>query len=135
MKKFLKYFNEKPKTLFLIDGVGALMTALSLIVIVREFIEYFGMSKNEVNYLSLLAFCFCMYSAICYMFLKSNFLPFIRFVGIANSSYCALIIGLMIRYKSSITVIGIIYFLVEIIIICCLSYVELKVANGNRQNV
>jgi hypothetical protein len=135
MKKFLKYFNEKPKTLFLIDSVGALMTALSLIVIVREFIEYFGMSKNEVNYLSLLAFCFCMYSAICYMFLKSNFSPFIRFIGIANSSYCALIIGLMIRYKSSITVIGIIYFLVEIIIICCLSYVELKVANGNRQNV
>ena len=70
MKKLIKHFTENQKTLFLIDSIGAFMTAFSLFVIVRQLNEYFGMPKNELTYLSIIAVCFCIYSAACFLFLK-----------------------------------------------------------------
>jgi hypothetical protein len=133
MKKLIKHFTEKQKTLFLIDSTGAFMTAFFLFVIVRQFDEYFGMPKKELTYLSVTAVCFCIYSAACFLFLKGGFTPFIRFIGIANLIYCALTIGLLIKYYSLLTIIGTIYFLIEIVIICGLSYVELNVATRNKE--
>jgi len=133
MKKLIKHFTENQKTLFLIDSIGAFMTAFSLFVIVRQLNEYFGMPKNELTYLSIIAVCFCIYSAACFLFLKGGLTPFIRFIGIANLIYCALTIGLLIKYNPLLTIIGTTYFLIEIVIICGLSYVELNVATRNKE--
>ena len=133
MKKIIKHFTEKQKALFLLDSAGAFMTAFSLFVIVRQFNEYFGMPKKELTYLSLVAFCFCIYSAACFLFLKRGLLLFIKFIGIANLIYCALTIGLLIKYRSLLTIIGTTYFLIEIVIICGLSYVQLNVATRNNE--
>ncbi len=135
MKKPIKYFTENPKPLFLIDSIGAFMTAFSLFVIVRQFDVYFGMPKRELTFLSVLAVCFCSYAAACFLFLKTGLKPFIRYMGIANILYCALTTGLLIKYYPLLTIIGKTYFLIEIVIICVLSYIELTVAaskNGNR---
>lgn len=133
MKKLVKYFTEKQKTLLLIDSMGAFMTAFFLFVIMRQFNEHFGMPKKELTYLSVIAVCFCIYSAACFIFLKGGLTPFIRFIGIANLIYCALTIGLLMKYYSLLTVIGVTYFLIEIVIICGLSYVELNVATRNKE--
>jgi len=133
IEKLIKYFIEKQKTLFLIDSVGAFMTAFSLFVVMRQFNEYFGMPKNELTYLSVIAICLCIYSVTCFLFIKGDFTPFIRFIGVANLIYCALIIGLLIKYYPSLTIIGTIYFLSEIVIICILSYIELNVAKRNKE--
>lgn len=133
MKKLISYFTEKQKTLFLIDSIGALMTAFSLFVIVRQFNEYFGMPKNELTYLSVLAVCLCIYSATCFVFVKTGIKPFIRFIGIANLIYCAWTSLLLIKYYSLLTIFGLSYFLIEIVIICTLSYVELNVAARNNR--
>jgi hypothetical protein len=37
MKKLIKHFAEKQKTLFLIDSLGAFMTAFFLFVIMQQF--------------------------------------------------------------------------------------------------
>lgn len=107
------------------------MTAFSLFVIVRPFNAYFGLPKPVLTSLSGIAICLFIYSAACYVWLKGDLKPYLRFVGIANLSYCALTIGLLIHYSSLLTILGIAYFLVEIVIICALSYVELKVATKN----
>ncbi len=133
MKKLINYFSEKPKTLFLIDSVGALMTTFFLFVIVRQFNAYFGMPKNELTYLSAIAFCFCVYSLACFLFLEGGLTPFIRLIAIANLLYCALTIGMLIKYYPLLTSIGASYFLNEIVIICGLSYVELNVAVRNKE--
>jgi hypothetical protein len=133
MKKIIDHFTERQKTLFLIDSIGAFMTAFFLVVIMQQLNEYFGMPKKELTYLSVIAVCFCIYSATCFLFLKGELRPFIRFIGIANFMYCALTIGLLIKYYSLLTIIGTTYFLIEIVIICGLSYVELKVAAGNNE--
>lgn len=132
-QKLINYFTKKQKTLFLIDSIGAFLTALSLFVIAQQFNEYFGMKKNTLICLSVIAVCFCIYSAACFLFLKRGLTPFIKFIGVANLIYCALTIGLMIKYYPLLTIIGTSYFLIEIVIICALSYVELNVATKNEE--
>lgn len=133
LKKLIIYFSEKQKTLFLIDSIGAFITAFFLFVIVRPLNEYFGMPIKELTYLSVIAVIFCVYSATCFLFIKDSFTAFIKFIGIANLMYCALTIGLMIKYYPLLTIIGTAYFLAEIVIICGLSYVELTVSKRNRE--
>ena len=128
INKLINHLIEKPKTLFLIDSLGAIVTGFILFVIMRQLNEYIGMPKIVLTYLSFIAIFFCIYSTACFLFLKERWTPFIRLIGIANLLYCALTIGLLIKYYSLMTIIGIIYFLIEIVIICGLSYVELNVA-------
>ena len=128
MKKLIGYFAQKHKTLFLIDAIGALITAFFLGVIMLQYNEYFGMPKNILFNLSIIAICLCIYSATCFLFLKNSWAVFVQIIGIANLLYCALTIGFLIKFYPLLTIIGILYFLVEIVIIFFLSYIELKVA-------
>lgn len=128
IQKLINHFTEKQKTLFLIDGIGAFVTALSLFVIAQRFNDYFGMPKNTLTYLSVIAVCFGIYSISCAMFLKGKFTPFIRVIAFANIVYCALTTGFIINNYSTLTLIGKTYFLIETLIIGILSYVELSVA-------
>ena len=119
--------------LLLIDSLGAIMTAFLLIIVMRWFHEYFGMPKIVLTYLSIVAVCFSIYSATCFLFLKRGWTRFIRLIGIANLLYCALTIGALYKYYPFLTRIGIFYFLFEIVIICGLSYVELKVVMRSKE--
>lgn len=132
MNKLINHFTERQKTLFLVDSIGAVMTAFFLFVVMRQFNEYFGMPETVLSYLSVIAVCFCVYSTACFLFLKTGWAPFIRLIGIANLLYCALTIGLLIKYNPLLTIIGTTYFLIEIAIICGLSYIELNVATRNK---
>ena len=115
------------------DSLGAIISGFILLVIMRRQNEYFGMPETVLTCLSFIAICFCMYSAACFLFLKDRWTPFIRLIGVANLLYCALTIGLLIKYYSLLTVFGTIYFLIEILIICGLSYVELTVAKDLKK--
>jgi len=116
----------KPKSLFLADGIGALTTAVFLFIILRTYHEFFGMPQAIVTYLSIIAAIFCVYSISCFLFLDSNWEPFLRTICIANLLYCCLTIALVVFFYHSITIFGITYFLIEIVAICVLVLVELK---------
>jgi len=126
-------FKERPKVLFLVDSIGAFITAFLLFFVLRRFHESIGMSKAILTYLALIAACFCVYSTLCFFFLKQNRVPFIRGIGIANVLYCLLTIGLLIINRPFITLIGGSYFLVEISIITALAYIQLKTATSIGQ--
>jgi hypothetical protein len=135
INKLINHLAEKPKTLFLIDSLGAILTAFFLFVVMRQFNGYFGMPKTVLTYLSVIAVCFCIYSYACFLYLNALWTPYIRLIGIANLLYCALIFVLLIKYYSLLTIIGITYFLIEIAIICVLCYVELKVAKRKNETI
>lgn len=126
----INYLTSKPKILFLTDGLGAMLTTLLLYVALRNFNEYFGVPKTILTFLSAISMCCCLYSTTCFIFLKTNWVPFIRIISYANLLYCILTIGFLLKYKSVITILGIVYFLVEVIIVCLLAYIELKVATA-----
>lgn len=114
--------------LFLIDSIGALLTAFFLYVVMRQFNYYVGMPNQVLTLLSIVAICFFLYSMLCLIILKRNRGPFIRVIGIANLLYCLLTIAMLFKYYHLLTVIGAAYFLVEIVLICILSYIEINVA-------
>lgn len=125
---------KKPQNLFLIDSLGALLTAFLLIVVLRNFHEFFGASPETLTFLSAIAGMFCIYSASCFFLLKANEVPFIRAIGMANLGYCLLTLVLVFNPNSGLTLFGKLYFLGEISLVIMLVYIELAVARMIKQN-
>jgi len=132
--KIINYLTGKPKILFLIDSLGALLTAFFLFIVLRNFNEYFGMPKTILIYLSGIAACFCIYSTCCFFFLTKYWTPFINGISVANLLYCIVTMALLIFYYPQLTVIGTTYFLLEITIISGIVYLELNVARRIKKS-
>lgn len=133
LRDIIKYLEQSPRTLFMIDSLGALLTTFFLFAILRNFNEYFGIPETTLNLLSIIAASLCMYSTTCFFFLKDNWAPFIRAIGFANLLYCILTMRLVIFIFPSLKIMGIAYFLVEMIIVCGLVYIELNVATAIKK--
>ncbi len=124
MREIIKRLTQKPKALFLVDSLGAFVSASLLFVILRKFNEYIGMPPIALIYLSIIAVTFSLYSIICFFLFTDNWKPFLSIISFANVLYCCLTMGLVIYYYQSLTVLGIAYFIAEIIIITGLVFVE-----------
>lgn len=116
--------NNNPKTIFIVDGFGALLTAFLLFGVLRPFDVLFGMPKDILVLLSLIALAFAIYSFSCYFFLKANWKPFLIVISIANFLYCCLTLGLVYYLYSELTGLGVAYFLVEVVVLMALVMLE-----------
>lgn len=119
-------FVIKPKTLFLIDSLGALLTAFFLFVVLRRFEVYFGMPEEILLWLSTIAIIFCVYSFACFIFLKEKWKLYLGIVAVANLLYCCLTLTLVIYNLEVLTFLGITYFVLEIVLIVTLVFIEIK---------
>ena len=130
--KLLPNFNLNPIRLFLIDSLGALLTAFFLFVILRTCNEYFGMPEPILVCLAAIAMVFCLYSLSCFLLLKSNWQVYLRIISIANLLYCCLTLTLVFYYLQELTFLGIAYFFIEILLVCVLVYVELRTISQHK---
>lgn len=121
-----KKFSLNPKKIFLVDGLGAFLTALILYVIMDRYNEYFGIPQTTLTCLCVIALVFSLYSITCFFILKDKWQPFLKAIITANLLYCCLTAGLVLYSYSSITVLGITYFSVEMMIILGLVFIEYK---------
>lgn len=126
MIDFEQLFARRPKTLFLVDSLGAFTTAFFLFAILRPFNQHVGIPQLVLTYLSIIALLFCFYSMTCFLLIKNNWQPFLKIISIANLLYCCLTIGIVVYYYHTLTILGVAYFLVEIVIVFGLVFVELK---------
>ena len=133
----MKSEKKKPKVgikqLFLIDGLGAILTALMLYVVLPAFGEYFQMPPNTLRFLSAIACILAIYSLCCYFFLDENRPLFLRIIGIGNLLYCLLTVAFLINYYHLLTTLDFIYFTVEIIIISGLAFIEIAFFKQNNK--
>jgi len=134
IKRIKKALTLKPKTVFLIDALGAALTAIFLIAVLKTFNEYFGMPQETLTILSILALVLAIYSFSCFVFLDNNSQKLISPIIVANLAYCILTLVLAIYYYNKLTILGLIYFVGEILIICGLVYIELKTLKATREN-
>lgn len=118
----------QPKTLFLIDGLGALLSAFLLGVVLTSFEEFFGMPRIVLYSLSFLAVLFAVYSSLCYLKTPENWPTYLKTIAILNLLYCFVTIGLVFHFFEQLTMFGIIYFVCEIFVILTLASIELKLA-------
>jgi hypothetical protein len=120
----LDKLTSNPRMLFLIDGLGAIVSAFFLGVILVRFEENFGMPKSVLYVLASLAAIYAIYSIGCYFFLTNTWRPYLKAIAIANLLHCCLTIGLVFYFYEKLTVLGLVYFLLEIIIVMGLVMIE-----------
>jgi hypothetical protein len=128
IKKAIQYLIKNPSTMFLIDGIGALLTTLTLCLIMLNFGSQFGMSLYALSLLTIIATLFCSYSIVCFLFLKESWYIYLTLIGLANLLYGILSCSLMIYFFSTMPAWGIFYFSVEMLLILLLVYIEISIA-------
>jgi len=118
--------NLSFKQLFLVDGLGAVVTALLLSQVLARWEPLFGMPKSVLFVLAGIAGCFAVYSLLCHFLVEKNWRPYLRGIAIANTLYCCLTLGLVVYRYEALTWLGIAYFLGEIMLVLFLVTVEVK---------
>lgn len=127
---FLTQLNTiEPKKLFLIDSIGALLSAILLGLILPRFEYFIGISPTVLYGLAVIPCFFAAYSFLCFLIKIENWRLFMKIIAIANTLYCCLTASLMLYFYQKITTLGIIYFTFEIIIILFLANIEWKKAS------
>lgn len=114
------------RNVFLFDGTGAVLSALTVGVVLPYFSDWIGMPVDILHTLGWLAASFAVYSLSCYWLIKRT-KPLMLFgIIAANSLYCLINIVLLLT-SPDLTQIGRIYFLTETLIIFGVVFVEVKV--------
>lgn len=131
-----KKLTGRPNNIFLLDGFGALLTAFMLSVVLAGFEHFFGMPRNVLYMLAAIAGVFAVYSLCCYRFVSRNHRPFLLGIIIANLSYCILSIAMALCYFQQLKTPGLVYFILEIVVILALVFIELtcwrQLRNGSK---
>jgi hypothetical protein len=114
------------RKLFLIDSLGALLTAILLGFVLARFEPVFGMPKKVLYILSFIACIFFIYSFLCFLGKVENWRRYLKIIAVANLLYCCLTIVLAIYFFQKLTIPGLIYFALEIVVVTVLAIIELR---------
>lgn len=119
LKNFLK------RNIFLIDGIGALSSCLSLGILVP--LLNIGIPHIILSLLSIVALVFAIYSLSCFLF-KISSKRSLRIIADANLVYASLTTLVVGLYYKKLSILGLTYFLIEINLIIILVYFEYKIS-------
>lgn len=122
----------RPRNVFLLDGIGALISALFLIALLAPFESIFGMPRKVLYTLSIPAFGFAVYSLSCYFFDVKKWQPYLKLIALANFLYCCVTLGLVIQEYDLLTMLGVAYFLGEIGIVFAVIGIELMTLKQHK---
>jgi len=116
------------KKLFLIDGLGALISAFLLGVVLVKFESLFGIPKPTLYILAAIPIFFALYDFFCYFRIKKNLPIFLKGIALMNILYCCLSLCFAFHHSTSITALGWAYIIIEIVIVVGIAIFELRVA-------
>ncbi len=128
MTNLTSTLTANPKRIFLIDGIGAIVTALLLSLLLGQHVDVFGMPQHVLYKLAILATAFAVYSLSCHFLLRGNYKPYLLIIAAANLLYCCITLVLLFVFYQQLTILGMLYFIFEKIIVGSMVYVELKAA-------
>ncbi len=118
---------SKSKKILLVDAVGAVISALSLII-PYSFVDFFGMPQNAVSIFIYISIIYSIYSTTIYFAKIENWSPYLTIICLMNIGYCIFIGYNIFKNLNSITLYGYLYFVNEILIILTLAIVEFKIS-------
>lgn len=127
-QKTIKYFTFNPKHIFLIDGLGALISASLLGMVVFKLETILGIPKQMLSVLTIPPLVFAVYDLFCFLFFKKNYRLKLTIIACCNLAYCVLSVVLAFYYLNSITFWGWAYLLVEILIVTIIAIIEFQIA-------
>jgi len=135
INKIIDWGNSNPKKLFLIDGLGATISAVLLGIVLTRLVSFIGIPESTLYFLAVIPSLFAIYDFYCYLKIENKIGIFLKTIGIANLVYCCLSVGLAIYHRATITHLGWMYVLIEVMIVGLLAYVEMKVAKRLSKRV
>lgn len=124
----LKKTSLNPKKLFVIDGLGALVSAFSLGIVLVKLESVFGIPKKTLYFLAFIPCVFALFDLYCYFKNNGNFAVGLKIIAFANLLYCCLSIGFAFYHHQKLTTLGWLYIIIEIAIVASIAYVELRAA-------
>jgi FtsH-binding integral membrane protein len=119
-----------PRTVFVMDGVGALVTALLVGVVLPTLGDHIGMPRPVLRALALTAAVFAAYSLTCAATRPTRWPDYLRAIALANAGYGVVTAALLVRFHATLHVLDWLYFVGEIIVMGALVTFELRVARA-----
>jgi hypothetical protein len=123
--RLIRKLIADPTKIFLVDGVGALITA-ALTLLLIQFESHIGMPKEILRTLAAIALTYSIYSLSCYRFKPQRWKPYLKAIMIANALYCCTTLALLMYFYQRITAFGFTYFIAEVVVIVLLLRIEYK---------
>lgn len=124
-------FNLTPKRMFLIDGIGALLTASFLALILPHFQEQIGIPTDTLILMGAAGALYSIYSLSCFYFLRQDYAIWLKIIILANLLYCVASAGIVTVYVEQITLLGFVYFALEVCVILAVVALELFVLKSH----
>ncbi|MEY3443284.1 MAG: hypothetical protein RLZZ519_1565 [Bacteroidota bacterium] len=125
--EFAKLIDRlQPSVLFLIDGLGALLTAVLTGGLLPTLENRFGIPSSQLYVLAAIAGLFSAYSLTCYVANPANWKPFLAAIAIANTCFCTSTLILVFFFWPNATSLAIAYFSGEALIVGGLVFLEMR---------
>lgn len=124
--------NSALRKYFLLDGFGAILSALLLGIVLVKLERIFGIPKSTLYFLAVLPCFFALYDFYCYFQIQKNLRRFLKGIAIVNLLYCCLSIGFAFYHFQQITSLGWVYIIIEVLIVISIAIAELKVVKDTN---
>lgn len=122
--------GRAPKKLLLIDGIGALISAVFLGFVLVRFETHFGIPTSALYFLAVFPLLFAFYDFYCYFRVHRNLARLLKFIAVANLLYCCLSVVVLLFHTDRIQLLGWLYLIAEVSIVLILALLELRVAGS-----
>ena len=118
------------KTIFLIDGLGALVSLIFLGVVLPALDGVIGMPTHILYLLAVAPAFFFSFDMYCFFYVKrANEKGLSAIIG-ANMLYCLVSTCVLIHHFDSLTGWGLLYFVAEVLILIAMIAYEVRVFRG-----
>ena len=114
------------RNIFLLDGIGAAMSAAATGIMLPLFSDQIGMPTLQLQLLGLIGLVLVGYSLNCYFVIKRTTSRMLLAIIVANSIYAALAVFIAFRV-STLTTLGQAYFFTEALIIGGIILLETRI--------
>lgn len=127
MNQVIKYFKLNPKSIFAVDALGALLSAISIILLLTIYPIKNAQVNRVIEVLFVVAVLFSLYSICCYFFVIRNRKHFLLGIIIANIIYSFTTTITALFFHQYISWVLILYFAIEVFFLLILVYIEFRV--------
>lgn len=117
-----------PRKLFVVDAVGAILSAIMLGIVLVRFKTYFGIPVRALYFLAVFPVLFVFYDIYSLLNNQRSWSKKLIVIAWANLMYCLISLVVLLFHAHAITALGTAYLIGEILIIILLAAVEFRTA-------
>ncbi|WP_026947112.1 hypothetical protein [Algoriphagus marincola] len=113
-----------PRTMFFVDSMGAILTATTIGIVLPYFNDYLGVEIGHLHFLAIYVLVLFAYSFSVFLIKPTKWVILLKIIALANFSYCVITLKLVYQHFEDLTMLAVIYFIVESLLIMGIAVVE-----------